>query len=163
MELIIDFFSRALWNVVSASYDTAPFWAPLVLAVVAARTWVYYARANYLASQKWTILEIKLPRDTFKSPLAMEVVLNALHQTIGESTWYDKYILGKTRTWFSLELVSIEGKVRFFLLKKLQVFLILLLLKASGKKACRLIFPCWGALCRMQNRGMTSSWSIAPI
>ncbi|MCR4306902.1 MAG: hypothetical protein NUV42_02935, partial [Candidatus Yonathbacteria bacterium] len=54
----------------------------------------------------------------FKSPLAMEVVLNALHQTSGESNWYAKYILGKSRVWFSLELVSIEGKVRFFLLTR---------------------------------------------
>jgi len=118
MELIIDFFSRALGSVISASYDTAPIWTPLVLGVIAARTWVYYIRANHLAQQKWVILEIKIPRDTFKSPLAMEVVLNALHQTSGESNWYAKYIQGKSRVWFSLELVSIEGRVRFFLLTR---------------------------------------------
>ena len=118
MELIIDFFSRALGSVVLASYDTAPIWVPLVLGVIAARTWVYYVRANHLAQQKWVVLEIKIPRDTFKSPLAMEVVLSALHQTSGESNWYAKYILGKSRVWFSLELVSIEGKVRFFLLTR---------------------------------------------
>jgi len=118
MELIIDFFLRALRDVVSISYDTAPLWAPVVLGVVAARTWLYYLRANYLAAQEWVVLELKIPRDTYKSPLAMEVVLNGLFQTLGEGTWYDKYVLGKSRAWFSLEMVSIEGKVRFFLLTR---------------------------------------------
>jgi hypothetical protein len=41
--------------------------------------------------------------------------ITALHQTGGEGTPYDKFWLGKTRPWFSLEIVSIEGNVRFFI------------------------------------------------
>jgi len=45
----------------------------------------------------------------------MEVVLNALYQIAGTGTWYDKYWKGQVRLWFSLEIVSIEGNIRFFI------------------------------------------------
>jgi hypothetical protein len=45
----------------------------------------------------------------------MEAVLHYIHQTGGESTWYDVKITGKTRPWFSLELCAIGGRVRFFI------------------------------------------------
>ena len=45
----------------------------------------------------------------------MEAVLSGLHYAIGESTWWDKYILGKMRTWFSLERVSIGGEIHFYI------------------------------------------------
>ena len=41
--------------------------------------------------------------------------LTALHQTGGEGTWYDKYVSGKVRAWFSLEIVSIGGDVHFYI------------------------------------------------
>lgn len=47
--------------------------------------------------------------------MAMELFLTALHQTGREGTLYAKYWEGKTRPWFSLEMVSIEGVVRFFI------------------------------------------------
>ncbi len=45
----------------------------------------------------------------------MELVLTALYQTGGEGTPLDRYWDGKVRPWFSLELVSIEGEVKFFI------------------------------------------------
>jgi hypothetical protein len=45
----------------------------------------------------------------------MELVINTLFQPGGEGTWIDRYIDGSTRAWFSLEMVSIEGQVRFFI------------------------------------------------
>lgn len=77
--------------------------------------WVNYVRAKFFFKEKYCVLEMKLPKETVKSPLAMELFLMSLHQTSGESTWFDKYWLGKTRTWFSLEIVSIEGHVKFFI------------------------------------------------
>ncbi|MFC1720908.1 hypothetical protein ACFLY0_00945 [Patescibacteria group bacterium] len=114
MESITFFFLQALVYVLFFAYDTAPYWIPPILLIIFVRTWVYYVRANFNSKRQRVLLEIKLPRDIYKSPLAMETMLGTLHQT-GEGTWYDKYILGKTRTWFSLEIVSIEGKVRFFI------------------------------------------------
>ena len=45
----------------------------------------------------------------------MELVLNTLNQTGGDGNFIDKYMKGKVRPWFSLELVSIEGNFHFFI------------------------------------------------
>lgn len=120
IEVITDFLSQAIYGTVALSYDTSLWWTPIVLLVAFCRTWIYYARANNILKMKTTLLEVRLPKETYKSPLAMEVVLNALYQTGREGTWYKKYVLGKMRPWFSLEFISIEGKVRFFVWTELE-------------------------------------------
>lgn len=105
-----------LYTILSWVIMLAPIWGPIVLGFVAWDLWVRYKRASFFFHKnKYIVLEIKLPRETLKTPLAMELFLNSLHQTSGEANWYAKYIEGKTRAWFSLELVSIEGQVRFFI------------------------------------------------
>lgn len=96
-------------------FNLAPIWIPLIIFEIFWPTWVNYVRSEFFFKQKYKTLEIKLPKEMLKSPLAMELFLTTLHQTGGEGTWYDKYWLGKTRPWFSLEIVSIEGVVRFFI------------------------------------------------
>ncbi|MES2470619.1 MAG: hypothetical protein V4526_00065 [Patescibacteria group bacterium] len=93
----------------------SPIIVCLALAGLFFPIWVRFVRAKFFFKEKYAVIEMKLPKETVKSPAAMELFLMSLHQTSGESTWYDKYWLGKTRTWFSLELVSIEGQVRFFI------------------------------------------------
>lgn len=115
MDFIINFFIDTLSGTIYVSFTYAFIWIPIALLYAAWNLWVHYVKINFLAKQKWVLLEIKMPKETYKSPLAMEVVLNALHQTGGESNWYDRNVLGKTRTWFSLEIVSIDGNLRFFI------------------------------------------------
>ena len=74
-----------------------------------------YVRAEFIYKEKVVLLGIRLPKETFKSPAAMELFLTTLHQTGGEGSWYDKFWLGKMRPWFSLEMVSLEGQVHFFI------------------------------------------------
>jgi len=76
--------------------------------------WMYYVRTKYRTSLEWTLLEIKLPKEINKTPLAMEIALGALHQGVA-SNWYTKYIQGVVKGWFSLEMVSIEGNIKFFI------------------------------------------------
>lgn len=85
------------------------------LAIIWWRQWVRHVQATFLNSIKWIMLEVQLPRDVFKSPLAMEIVLNAIHQGGGTSNNYAKFWDGKVRNWFSLEIASIEGEVRFYI------------------------------------------------
>ncbi len=115
MELIKVFFSDAIINTIIATYEMIPYWGPVLLGLVGIKLWIYYVQANYLAKTKYILLEIKVPKEMHKSPLAMEVVLGALFQTGMEATWVDRYIKGQSRPWFSLELVSIEGSVHFFI------------------------------------------------
>jgi len=110
-----EFFIETFQMLLLLTYTMAPLWLFLGLGYVLYRVWIYYARARFLAKKEYVLMEIKLPSEIAKSPLAMEIVLGALHQTKQESTWYDRKILGKVRTYFSLELVSLEGLVKFFI------------------------------------------------
>jgi len=115
-EVVKLFFSDAFSDIILLSIDMAPFWVTVVLGYFLFEAFVAWRRARFLlVGQTHVLLEIKLPKEAPKSPLAMELFLNALHQTVGETTWYDRWVLGKTRAYFSLEIVSIEGQVKFFI------------------------------------------------
>ncbi len=96
-------------------YLFSPIWAPFAFGWFFWDMWTRYTMAYFLNNWKHTLLEIKLPQEILKTPLAMELVLIAMHQTSGESTFIDRYWLGKRRTWFSLEMVSFGGEVHFFI------------------------------------------------
>ncbi len=96
-------------------YLFSPLWAPVCFGWFFWEMWRSYTLAAFLANWKHCLLEIKLPQEIHKTPIAMELVLLALHQTSGESTFIDRYWLGKRRTWFSLEMVSFGGEVHFFI------------------------------------------------
>lgn len=115
MQFIVNLFSYSLWNVLLLAYDSAWLIAPFVLGFVAFKVWVYYVNTEYLRKIKWALLEVKIPKEIRRSPLAMELVLNSLHQTGGTATWYDRYVLGKLRAYFSLEIVSVGGQVHFLI------------------------------------------------
>ncbi len=96
-------------------YYTSFVWVPGILVFILSELWIAYKRAKFFTAQSYLLLEIKVPRDMFKSPRAMELFLNNLYQTGGEATWYDKYWKGQVRPSFSLEIVSIDGGVHFFI------------------------------------------------
>jgi hypothetical protein len=92
-----------------------PILAAVFLAMFAWQVWIQYINRLFIQSMKWVLLEVRIPKEVFKSPLAMELVLiNAFHQTGGTGTWYNRWWEGKVRQWFSLEIVSLEGNIFFF-------------------------------------------------
>ncbi len=95
-------------------FVSAPVWAPLLLGFLFFKLWMRYIRADFVRSAGSVLLEIKVPKETFKSPLAMEIFFTSLYQT-GSATFSELYWKGKVRPWFSLELVSIDGQVKFFI------------------------------------------------
>ncbi len=76
--------------------------------------WVSYVRAHNFFSIKYSVFEIRLPKETNKSPLAMELFLHSLHNT-SDGGIIAQFWKGETRPWYSLELVSVEGKVKFMI------------------------------------------------
>ncbi|MEK7662034.1 MAG: hypothetical protein AAB355_00845 [Patescibacteria group bacterium] len=110
-----DFFLISLSGVVKAAYEWSWLVAPFILGFIAWKVWVFYVNADFLAKMEFAVIEIKLPREIRRSPLAMELVLNAMHQTGGTATWVDRYWNGKVRVFFSLEIASIDGRVHFFI------------------------------------------------
>lgn len=93
----------------------APLWLPLLLGRWVLYQFVTAQRVAYIARQKHILLELRMPRDTMKTPMAMESVFSALHLGPGEATWWKKFILGQSRPWFSLEIVSLGGRVHFYI------------------------------------------------
>lgn len=93
----------------------AIFIALVVLTIMAWNLWLTYINTLFLNSIKWVMLEIRPPKEVPKSPLAMELVLQALYQTGGVGNWFDRYWKGNLRQTFSLEITSEEGRVRFFI------------------------------------------------
>lgn len=92
-----------------------PIAIPIILIWVGTENFIYYKRKKFRNKLKWTLLEIIPPAEVSRSPASMELFLLALHQTGGESDWYEKYVNGKFRSRFSLELISQEGRIRFFI------------------------------------------------
>jgi hypothetical protein len=76
--------------------------------------WVNYVRSWKFLNTKFSVFEIKLPKETFKSPKAMELFLHALHNT-SDGNFLKRFWNGESRPWYSLELASIEGKVKFYM------------------------------------------------
>ncbi len=89
--------------------------APFVLAISATSAFTDYRRSQYFLSLKYVLLEINVPKESVKTPLAMEVLLSVFNQVGGEATFWDRIIKGKTRPWFSLEIAAIDGQIHFFI------------------------------------------------
>lgn len=103
-------------NIFDIIGSTAFIWAPIILAMMAFRLWMWYINEQFLDGLEWTMLQVRIPEDIAKSPAAMELVfINALYQTGGYGDWKSKYWDGNLPLWFSLEIVSIEGSIYFFI------------------------------------------------
>jgi hypothetical protein len=90
-------------------------WATTYLGRRTKETWMSFVRANFFSNQKYNLFEISIPKGQTKSPLSMELFMNSLFQPFGEAKWYDRWIKGATKAWFSLEIVSIEGRTAFYI------------------------------------------------
>lgn len=112
-ETITEVFSMAV-PVVRIILLLSPIWLPILLLVLWWKAWVTYRRTLFISSKEPVLFEIRIPKETNKSPLAMELALSGFYSTSGEGTLKDKYIKGGVRAWYSLELVSLEGQVKFF-------------------------------------------------
>lgn len=95
-------------------YKTMPIWLPVAFLYSALNAWVRYKRQKFWQKEGSVLLEIRLPKEITKSPAAMEMALGAFSQPGGESTWIDRILNGKTRSWFSLEIASVGGNIKFF-------------------------------------------------
>jgi hypothetical protein len=117
--MVFGFIPVDVWNAVLQAfkyiYMTLPIWLPVAFFVATFNAWIRYKRSQFWQKQGHVLLEIKLPREINKSPAAMEVALGAFFQPGGEGTWLARILEGKTRAWFSLEIVSVGGTIRFFI------------------------------------------------
>lgn len=106
-ELYVAFW-KALW-----SY--ADIWVPILLGLLFFDTWMRYKQRAFINETGSVLLEIKIPREMYKSPAAMESFLTSIHEPVGGGNLIDVFWTGKVRPWFSLEVVSLGGEVHFYI------------------------------------------------
>ena len=93
------------------------FFTPLMLWPIFQLAWVNYIQEKYLRSIEWNLLEIKIPKEIEKRPKTMEEFFSGIYSShdVIIDTLYDVYLEGALDVWFSLEIVSIEGDVHFYI------------------------------------------------
>lgn len=115
-DFFVFFQSNVFHNIISDVIQILITISPIILACVLWLLfwplWINYVQSAFIASLKFTVLEIKLPKDLFKSPLAMETVFNAIHNT-SDGSYYARYWNGEKRPFYSFELISVEGVIKF--------------------------------------------------
>lgn len=70
---------------------------------------------QFSLSDEKIIFEISMPKEITKTPLAMELVFSALYSISGESNWWKRNFLGQRRPYYSLEIVSEGGNIKFYI------------------------------------------------
>jgi hypothetical protein len=106
--------SQGVYNALVFIFTLYPIWLPIALLAVFWQTWMDYVRWKFIKEQGSMLLEIRIPTEMLKSPAAMELVFTSLYQT-GSATYLETYLKGKVRPWWSLELVSLGGQVKFYI------------------------------------------------
>lgn len=114
-ELLNNFKEIVIPRVLDIIIIAWPIFVPFMLFELFWNKWKYFIQQRFISSQKYILLEIRVPKETVKSPAAMELVLLSMYSTLGEANFYQKYWLGSVRPWHSLEMVSIEGQVKFYI------------------------------------------------
>ncbi|MES2931129.1 MAG: hypothetical protein V4682_00335 [Patescibacteria group bacterium] len=115
-EIIAFFFVAPAQSVTNFQFllFAAPLWIPIVLYPFTLKRYIDANKLAFIAKQDHVLLEIKMPRDTRRTPLAMETVFSSMHIGGGETTWYKRIIEGRSRPWYSYEIASIGGRVHYF-------------------------------------------------
>lgn len=113
-ELIFRLNTEILPLVYKILFILSPILVPAILIYIFVLVWVRSVQLKYISKLKPFLFEIKIPKDIQKSPLAMEILFGCM-QASGAATYTEAYLDGKVPGWFSLELVSIEGQVHFYI------------------------------------------------
>jgi len=91
-----------------------PFIGTAILGYIAWKLWMHYIRQSFISGIDFVLLEIIPPRDVLRSPKGMELFFtNALYHWSMKGG-REQYWQGAVWLWFSLEIVSIDGQVHFY-------------------------------------------------
>ena len=105
----------ALSSTLAAVVALSPVWIPFFLATSFWSAWIHYVRYIHWFALPTVVLEIQPPAEIEKSPIAMEIFLSSLWNTGNETTFLDRMWKGRGRPVWSLELVSNEGRISYYI------------------------------------------------
>lgn len=87
-----------------------PFFYPLFMAL-----WLGHIQEKFWASPDWVVLELIAPKNIEKSPKPMEALYTGFAGVEKSFNVFEEYLDGAFTDYMSLELVSIEGSVHFYI------------------------------------------------
>ena len=98
---------RQIWWIITPIF----FWFAFKI------VWMNYIWDKYGETLNYILLEIKVPRLVEKSPKIMEQIFNSLWSVEGIhiDTIFDEYVKGAFPYSYSLEVVSFEGEIHFYI------------------------------------------------
>ncbi len=77
--------------------------------------WIYHVQEAFWSSASWTLLEIIPPKNIEKSPKPMESIFVGFAGVEKSFTTFETYVDGQFADYMSLEIVSNEGAVHFYI------------------------------------------------
>lgn len=115
MALLSEGFARALQLIFQ--FVVTFWWVPLpfILGKMLWNSWLYYKRTEFVTNLKWVLLELAVPQDVIKTPLAMEQIFTGIHSALYPGSWWQRYVNGRVQEWFSFEIVSVGGDIHFYI------------------------------------------------
>ncbi len=105
-------FFAMIWQVVSNTWFIL---FPFLFYFVFKLLWMDFVQDDYASKIEWTILEIIPPNDIEETPQAMEMVYAGLLGSMKGINTIEEFVKGETPAYFSLELVSNEGEIHFYI------------------------------------------------
>ncbi len=105
-------FLAILWQIFKSWW-----WLPLpfLLWSPVKSLYLYYIKERWDKTIKRIVLEIKIPKETLKPIKAMDQVFAGFHAIHDITTWREKWVEGVFQLNLSFEIVSIDGKVHFYI------------------------------------------------
>ena len=90
-------------------------WLFMFSAVLLKNIWEYYRAMVYKSKIRWSLLEIRIPREIRKSPKAMEQILNKLYSLRNTpENFVERYWEGEVTEWWSLEMAQLNGETHLY-------------------------------------------------
>ena len=91
-----------------------PVALPIMFILVYLMLRLRHAQLKFMNKMKKVLLEIKLPKEIFKSPVSMETFFSFLAQN-GPKAYTEAFLDGKVKPWFSFEFVSNQGEIHIYI------------------------------------------------
>ena len=91
-----------------------PLVSTIVLGILAWKLWMHYINQDFISGIDWILLEIVPPREVLRSPRGMELFFTSALYHWSMKGGREQYWNGAVWFWHSLEIVSIDGQVHFY-------------------------------------------------
>lgn len=114
---LTDYFATTSFVEMAAHALLAVGWIPIFGIMIWGFTelWVDHKQGQWDAHTHWVLLRIQIPAGAINTPKGMENFFNNIAGSKSAITWKEAHLLGKFQAYFSFEIVSLEGEVRYYI------------------------------------------------